>query len=103
MNSKLIILHGWAYSTEKWKSFLNLLEEDGVEYEMLKIPGLTAPLKRVWTINDYMGWLRKQVISYKLPVVLLGHSNGGRIAAAFAAKYPSKVSKLILIDSAGIV
>jgi len=32
----------------------------------------------------------------------LGHSNGGRIAAYFAAEHPEKVQKLILIDSAGI-
>jgi pimeloyl-ACP methyl ester carboxylesterase len=34
--------------------------------------------------------------------VLLGHSNGGRIALAFAEKYPDKVKQLVLIDSAGI-
>lgn len=103
LNSKLFILHGWTYSIEKWKPFLNLLEQDGVEYEMLKIPGLTAPLKRVWTINDYVDWLNDRISNIQYPISILGHSNGGRIAAAFAAKYPSKVSHLILIDSAGIV
>lgn len=103
MNSKLIILHGWAYSTEKWEPFLRLLKDVGIEYEMLKIPGLTTPLKRIWTLDDYLTWLDQKVVSYKLPVILLGHSSGGRIASAFAAKYQGKVSNLILIDSAGII
>lgn len=99
----IVILHGWSYSTEKWKPFLKLLEQNGVAYEMLRIPGLTVPLKSVWTLVDYVDWLDKQVISHKSQVILLGHSNGGRIVAAFAAKYPEKVTYLILIDSAGIV
>lgn len=99
----LIILHGWNYSIEKWKPFLKLLKRHGVEYEMLKIPGLTAPLSRVWTLDDYVSWLNEQIANGQKPIAILGHSNGGRIAAAFTAKNHGKVSKLILIDSAGII
>lgn len=101
-NSKLLILHGWAYSTEKWKPFLKLLDQGGVKHEMLKIPGLTAPIERVLELNDYVSWL-KRIANNQKPIAILGHSNGGRIAAAFTAKYPDKVSCLILIDSAGII
>lgn len=99
----IVILHGWTYSIEMWEPFLKILEEKSVDYEVLKIPGLTAPLSRVWTLDDYESWLAQQVTSHKSPVVILGHSNGGRIAAAFAGKYPQRISKLILIDSAGII
>ena len=99
---KVYILHGWTYSIEKWRPFLDLLEKNGTEYEMLKIPGLTAPLSDVWTLDDYVSWL-KPVVSGQGSVVLLGHSNGGRIAAAFTAKYPEMISRLILIDCAGII
>ena len=33
---------------------------------------------------------------------LVGHSFGGRVAIYIAAKYPEKVEKLVLVDSAGI-
>ena len=99
---KVYILHGWAYSIEKWRPFLDLLEKSGIEYRMLKIPGLTAPLKSVWTLDDYVSWLKLEATSPQ-PTAILGHSNGGRIAAAFAAKHPKKISHLILIDSAGII
>ncbi len=101
MKKKVYILHGWAYSTEKWKPFLIDLKEKGFEPVMLKIPGLTAPLNEVWTIENYVEWLRAKIGSQK-NIILLGHSNGGRIAIAFVAKYPSVASQLILIDSAGI-
>ena len=100
--NKVYILHGWAYSTEKWKPFLKLLGEGGLDYELLKIPGLTAPLDRVWELSDYVDWLKSEVDKNASKVVLLGHSNGGRISLAFARIYPTKVSHLILIDSAGI-
>ena len=97
----LIILHGWTYSIKRWKPFLRLLEKSGIEYEMLKIPGLTAPLDHVWTLDDYVSWLHLRTKNEER-IALLGHSNGGRISQGFAKKYPQKVSRLILIDSAGI-
>jgi len=97
---KIFILHGWAYSTEKWEPFIKKLKSNKFEVEMLKIPGLTAPLDKVWDIDDYVEWLNKIIGQDK--AVLLGHSNGGRIAIYFVDKYPGMIEKLILIDSAGI-
>ena len=54
------------------------------------------------TLEEYVEWLRSKLADER-DVVLIGHSNGGRIAIAFADRYPEKISKLILIDSAGIV
>src|SRR3989338_4234164 len=99
---KIIILHGWAYSTDKWRPFIEELKKSGVKSKMIKIPGLTSPLDQVWNLDDYVEWLKKNLSKEKGKVILLGHSNGGRIALAFSAKYPEKVGKLILIDSAGI-
>lgn len=97
---KLYVLHGWSYTVKKWKEFLKILEKNKVEYVLLKIPGLTEKLDRVWTIDDYALWLNEKIGSE--PSILLGHSNGGRIALYFSLCYPNLVDKLILIDSAGI-
>lgn len=99
---KIYILHGWAYSTEKWKPFLEELGNADIEVVMLKIPGLTAPLNEVWDINNYIDWLDKILRKEKDKVVLLGHSNGGLISLSYSLKYPEKVGKLFLIDSTGI-
>jgi len=99
---KVIILHGWTYSLEKWQVFLEILRKKGINPVMLKVPGLTSENNKVWNIEDYVNWLKEIVDKEKDKVILIGHSNGGRITANFAIKYPEKISKLILIDSAGI-
>lgn len=98
--TKVIILHGWTYSTEKWSHFTKLMAAH-YEVELLKIPGLTEDLRKVWNLDDYVEWLKKKVDSED-KVILIGHSNGGRISLAYTLKYPDKIFKLILIDSAGI-
>lgn len=99
--SKILILHGWAYSIEKWEPFTTSLQDNGFNVELLKIPGLTEKLDSVWNIDSYVEWLNRKIGKGE-KVILIGHSNGGRILLAFAAKYPEKIKHLILIDSAGI-
>ncbi len=107
MNYEIFILHGWTYSTEKWNSLIDELRQKGFKLNLLKIPGLTEKSDKVWTISDYVEWLRQKINNAiinqtKSKTVLIGHSNGGRIALNFAIKYPNLLSYLILIDSAGI-
>jgi pimeloyl-ACP methyl ester carboxylesterase len=99
---KAIILHGWTKTLDKWDPLLRELDKKGISSELLKIPGLTEKLDKVWDLSDYVEWLKDIVDKEKDKVVLIGHSNGGRIALAFVNQYPKKVEKLILIDSAGI-
>lgn len=97
---EIIILHGWATETQKWDVLLKELKNKGLKPNLLKIPGLTEHINTVWTLDDYVKWLKKKIGNKQ--VIVLGHSNGGRIALAFANKYPKNMRNLILIDSAGI-
>jgi len=99
---KVIILHGWTKNPEKWGSLLSIFKDKKINFEFPKIPGLTENLDKVWDLPDYVGWLKNIVDKEKDKVILIGHSNGGRIALSFSSQYPDKVEKLILIDSAGI-
>lgn len=97
---EILALHGWATSIEKWDPFVQSLSEKEIKVLMPLIPGLTKKIDKTWDLEDYVKWLKKLVGNKK--VILLGHSNGGRIALAFAHKYPQHLKKIILIDSAGI-
>ena len=99
---KVIILHGWTKNSDKWSVFLDALREKGISANLPKIPGLTENLDKVWNLSDYVKWLKNIVDKEKNKIILIGHSNGGRIAVAFTNLYPEKVEKLILIDSGGI-
>ena len=100
--NKIIILHGWTHSLDKWEGFVKFLRNLGFDAEVLKIPGLTEKSDEVWNLGKYSKWLNNQLSKESGKVILLGHSNGGRIAAFFAAKHSDKVQKLTLIDSAGV-
>ena len=95
----LYIIHGWTYTVEPWAKTIELLKKDGINVKMLNVPGLTAPSKRVWTIEDYMNWADENIPDGS---VALGHSNGGRILLNLCAERPDKLSKLILLDAAGV-
>lgn len=99
---KIIILHGWTKNLDKWNNFLKNLDKKEIDYEFPKIPGLTENLNEIWKLQDYIKWLKRIIDKEKDKVILIGHSNGGRIALAFTNLYPEKVEKLILIDNAGI-
>ena len=97
--NKIIILHGWTYSFDKWNPFMSLLKSKGLNPYLLPIPGLTDKINKPWNIDDYVKWFWGK-IEKEEKIILIGHSNGGRIALNFSIKYLEKVAKLILIDSA---
>jgi pimeloyl-ACP methyl ester carboxylesterase len=98
---KVFIIHGWTYSTDAWTKTRALLSAKGIESVMLEVPGLTVTSDKVWTLPEYVEWLKGKLAGEQ-NVVLVGHSNGGRIALSYAAQSPQELGKLILIDAAGI-
>ncbi len=56
-----------------------------------------------YNLDNYVMWLHSYVQRLKLdkPPVLLGHSFGSIITAAYAAKYPKEISRLILVNPIG--
>ncbi|MBR3352995.1 alpha/beta hydrolase [Candidatus Saccharibacteria bacterium] len=95
----LYIIHGWTYTIEPWRDTLAILKENGVNVKMLRVPGLTEPSDKIYTIDDYAKWADREIPE---GAVALGHSNGGRILLNLCVKKPEKLKHLILLDSAGI-
>jgi len=101
MSQKLYVIHGWTYTIEPWRTVRELLANDNIELVMLQVPGLTGKSDKVWTIEGYVEWLQEQLKDVSRPIVL-GHSNGGRIALNYLIKYPGSFKHLILLNSAGV-
>ncbi len=97
----LYVVHGWTYTLEPWQILVKALKSAGVEVIFLKVPGLTQKSRKVWTIDDYVKWLDKELSQVSRPVIL-GHSNGGRILLNYGLQHPNKLKHLILLSSAGV-
>lgn len=101
--SSVYILHGWAVDYQnhlKWQPLLSALAQRQVSAEFLKLPGLSTPLDRAWSLDEYVAWTLEQLPAR--PVTLVGHSFGGQLALRLAALHPDRVQRLILIDSSGL-
>ena len=95
----LYIIHGWSYTIEPWRTTLGILRDSGLRVKVLKVPGLTEPSKKIYTIDDYVKWADSEIPD---GAIALGHSNGGRILLNLCAKKPNKLKYLILLDAAGV-
>lgn len=101
MSSRIHIIHGWTYTLDAWSDCVAELEANDCDVVQLRVPGLTEPSNDIWTVPKYVEWLHEQVENEK-DLVILAHSNGGRIAMAYDEAHPNRIKKLILLDSAGI-
>lgn len=92
----LVILHGWGSSVPRWRPLVKRLEASGITVFLPQLPE-----DKVRNIADFSNWFLKKT-NHLAPFFLLGHSFGGQIAINFAARYPGRVKKLILLASAGV-
>lgn len=110
IKTKILFIPGWTENEEKIKPFIEGLQKIGEKVAWLPTPGLTGEkLTEPWNLEDYRRWLEKELtnkVGAEEKVILIGHSNGGRIILKFLSTESeqwAKVEKVVLIDSAGLV
>jgi pimeloyl-ACP methyl ester carboxylesterase len=107
-NSKgpvVVLIHGTGASLHTWQGWLPVLKK---YFRVVRVDlpafGLTGPsASRDYSTAAYVKFLT--VFLEKLNInllMLVGNSLGGQVAWNFAATFPDRVNKLILIDSAGL-
>lgn len=105
----ILILHGWGSSLKHWTQVKNSLENQGYKVFVPDLPGFgeSPPPSKPWEIDDYVEWVKRFCEKHSQlngeliePFFLIGHSFGGGVAVKFTAKYPKKVSGLVLISPA---
>ena len=122
-DSAVIFLHGWRSQKEVWGSVCRRIgESENRSFKLyaLDLPGFggsPAPTKQPldklgtpqstnieegWGVGDYAETVKGFIEKLELKnVIIVGHSFGGRVGVKLASKYPSIISKLVLVDSAG--
>jgi abhydrolase domain-containing protein 6 len=102
----LVFVHGFTGSKENFYPVARVL---GGRYRLV-IPDLPGWGESQRLPNENYGFLAQserlaafiRAVSPGKPVVLVGHSMGGGIAALVAAGYPQLVSRVALLDAAGV-
>jgi len=99
-NIPVVVLPGWGQDSKHWLSFAKRLPAE-FECFLLDQPGFgqTQHLPAGAGVTEYVEWLHTwlEKADVKNPV-LFGHSFGGQVAVAYAAKYPTKLRRLILLS-----
>lgn len=94
MKMILVCLHGWGGSKESFAELREALRNDPIEILTPDLPGFgnEPEPNRPWTVDDYADWVVRwingkiQKTKNQIPIQLLGHSHGGRIALKIAQR-----------------
>lgn len=101
---QLVLLHGLSGSSRWWVRNLSALSQqrrvlvpDVIGFGRTRCPGPIPSIERLAAIFDE--WLDRSGVEC---TDLVGHSMGGQIAVHIAARFPHRVRRLVLVDSAGL-
>lgn len=101
----VVFLHGWRSEAAVWKPAMEALAEAGYAVYAPDLPGFgnSELPPHAFSVGDYTNAVSSFVRKLDIgEAVIVGHSFGGRIGIMLAATSPELVSKLVLVDAAGI-
>ena len=100
----VLILHGRGGSSDSRVKVAEKLAEQGYDIYIPDLPGFgKTVMDKVYTVDEYSKLVENFVAKLNIwPVILIGHSNGGRISIRMTKNKIIQTKKLFLIASAGI-
>ena len=102
----LLCLHGWGGSSESFTELREALKGTLIEIVSPDLPGFGKEPEPAspWSVDDYAEWIENNepIANCQLPIAILGHSHGGRIAIKIAARGNLQINHLYLCAAAGI-
>jgi pimeloyl-ACP methyl ester carboxylesterase len=95
---RVLALHGWARTHRDFDGVLSPADGEPLPALALDLPGFGAspPPNEVWGAADYARAVGAVLDEMHLPVVLLAHSFGGKVAINLATQRPEAVGALVL-------
>ena len=102
----VVFVHGNGGSTAQWSEQLRHFRSAGRRAVAVDLPGFgrsTAPANGDYSLSAMAGALDRAVDAIDLRrFVLVGHSYGGAVVAAYAAAHPEKVAGVVYLDAAAM-
>lgn len=103
----IVLLHGWGSNIKLFANLIDLLSKKYTVVAM-DMPGFgeSEEPPAAWCVNDYVDFVIDFLKDYdNRNIMFLGHSFGGRVIIKLNSRtnLPFKISKVILVDSAGIL
>ena len=97
MEVHLVLVHGSRLASSQWAPQIPLLR-DHVGLTLVDLPGHGARVDEEFTLDRCVEVIDEALPS-DVPVVLVGHSLGGYVAMAYAARRAAALSGLVLADA----
>lgn len=100
----VVLLHGWGTSSQSLAGVAACLAP---RFRVMAVDlsgfGWSQAPPVAWGVADYADHVRQLLDEVRITqATLLGHSFGGRIAIQLASRHPERVTRLILVASAGV-
>jgi pimeloyl-ACP methyl ester carboxylesterase len=99
----LLMLHGWGHTHRELRPLAELLAHR-FSVSLVDLPGFgqSSIPKSVWGAYDYADRLIAHLDEEGIKTThLFGHSFGGKVAMALAARYPDRVDRVVLLNASG--
>jgi len=103
----VFLLHGWGSNLGLYRDIAEVISR---EYCVVSLDfpgcGKTSEPSRAWGMDDYVRFTSEFISTFSTDeIILIGHSHGGRVAIRLATEegLSFSVTKMILVDSAGIL
>lgn len=103
----IVLLHGWGSNIKLFSNLIDLLSKKYTVVAM-DMPGFGESQEppSAWCVDDYVDFVIDFLRDYDTDnIMFLGHSFGGRVIIKLNSRkeLPFSISKVILVDSAGIL
>ncbi|MSR88075.1 MAG: alpha/beta fold hydrolase [Candidatus Margulisbacteria bacterium] len=97
----MVILHGLFGSGDNWQTLAKQFADRHTVVTIDLINHGLSPHRETMSYSEMARDVHEVIVHLNLgPVILLGHSMGGKVAMQFCSDYPEDVSRLIVADIA---
>ena len=103
-NETILFLHGWGASIDVMKVIGDQILNKNKLYIDFPPFGKSEEPQTPWTIYDYANMTKALCDKLSIKnIIIISHSFGGRVALILSNVYNNIVSKIVLIDAAGLL